>query len=160
MKAEIDNKGEIMLDEDIIWVTTGLYEAFLQKGRPGMEAYLLYSHLVYTARRQGTNSVWAIEAYLKKGLKIGKTRLVAARALLVEMGLIEITRKRKSDGTLEKSYTKVKTSRLWAFNPLSPNSTVDLNEINPLSPNPRVDASTSGCQATNALKENVSALDF
>ncbi len=144
MIAELSQEGDVMLDEDIIWLTTGLYEAFMAYGKKGMDAYLLYSHLVYTARRQKTNSVWAVDAYLGNGLSMGKTRLVAARKLLIKMGLIEISQNRNVDGTLQKSYTKVKTSRLWAFSPHSQN--------------PPVDTSTYGQSATNALKGKGSAL--
>ena len=103
-KAEI-NKGKIMLDMDIIWITTGLYEAFMAKGRQGLDAYVLYSHLVYTSRLQGTNSVWAVDNYLKNGLQWGKARVRSAKDTLVEMDLIDIDKSRAEDGTFNKSYT-------------------------------------------------------
>lgn len=133
-----------MLDIDIIWTTTGMYEAFMAQGRTGLDAYVLYSHLIYTSRRQNTNSVWAVDSYLKNGLQWGNKRILAAKNLLISMDIIEITQKRDDKGVFQKSYTKVKTSRLLA--------------ISPECYYPQTDTAVNGCQATNALKDNGSAL--
>ena len=70
-------------------ITIGLYEAFMSRGEQGHDALLAYMHLLYTYRRQSTNQVWATQAYLMKGLSMGRNKVTAARALLKGMELAE-----------------------------------------------------------------------
>jgi len=67
----------------------GLYEAFIAHGSIGVDALSCYLHLCYTYRRQHTDRVRATRSYLMRGLHMGRDRVIAARALLDEMGLTE-----------------------------------------------------------------------
>lgn len=112
---KIDAKG------DIIFLTVGKYELFLSKGKVGMDAYLMYSHLMYTGRLQATNQVWATNSYIKNGLKWGEDKLRNAKNLLKELGLIEQieqTPDKENKGKFNKPYIKIITNT-----PLSQSST-------------------------------------
>lgn len=91
-------------NEDIIFTTVGKYKMFLSAGGDGMDAYLLYSHLMFTARLQHTNSVKADDIYLKNGLQWGSVKLKKIKALLHKMNLIEYKQVRKGDGKLAEKY--------------------------------------------------------
>lgn len=95
-------------DGDIIFITVAKYKLLYSYGKIGLDAYLLYSHLMFTARIQHTNSVYAKDIYLRKGLNWGSTRLSSAKNLLLQLKLIEISQKRKN-GKFSKSYITVKT---------------------------------------------------
>ena len=93
-------------DGDLLFLTVGMYKLFLSQ-QGGHDAFQLYMHLMFTARLQETNQVWARDTYLMKGLGIGTPRLKKAKALLKKLGLIEYVRNRKEDGTLDKVYIKM-----------------------------------------------------
>lgn len=99
----------IEFDGDQIFVTVSKYKLFLSRGKIGMDAYLLYSHYIFTARLQKTQSVWANNTYVREGLHWGKERLLKAKKLLKELQLIEIVQKKDDKGKFSKSYIKVKT---------------------------------------------------
>ena len=103
-----DNIG-IEVDGDIIFVTVAKYKLFLQHGRIGNDAFLLYSHLMFTARLQRTNRVKANDFYLKKGLCWGKDRLINAKKLLFNLGLIKTMQTHRKDGKWEVPYIEVMT---------------------------------------------------
>ncbi len=93
-------------DGDLLFCTVGLYKLFLsQKG--GHDAFQLYIHLMFTARLQETNQVWAKNSYLMKGLGMGTPRLKKAKALLKKLGLVEYVQSRKNDGTMGEVYIKM-----------------------------------------------------
>ena len=101
----------IEIDGDLIFVTVAKFKLFMSRGAEGMDAYALYSLLMFTARLQKTNSVWANEEYLKTGLGWGKSRLRKAKELLFELGLIEYSKQVKNEfGHFEKRFIVVKTS--------------------------------------------------
>ena len=58
-----------MQPHDLIFVTRKQYKMFYAHGKVGMEAMYLYLHLMFTAREQETNQVWANENYLKNLLR-------------------------------------------------------------------------------------------
>ncbi len=93
--------------QDSLPLAAGLYEAFLAKGKAGRDGLLVYLHLLYTYRRQGTNQPWATKSYLEQGLRMGHRRISIARSLLSEMGLIGYVRDRSSGGRLGKVYTRL-----------------------------------------------------
>jgi hypothetical protein len=97
-------------DGDIIFCTVAKYKLFLNYGKIGVDAYLLYSHLMFTARLQKTNSVWATNKYIREGLNWGKERLLKAKNLLYDLDLICQKQGKKENGDFDKSYLIVKTS--------------------------------------------------
>ncbi len=103
---------------DLLFCSLGLYGAFLAaKDRGGMDAFVLYQHLFYTARLQETNQVWANKTYLKRGLSWGDERVARAKALLKEMGLIELVQRQdQENGKWTKAYIKLN----FLFNPIVP----------------------------------------
>ena len=90
-----------------IIVSPGLYEFFLDHGKVGLEALLLYLHLQYTARRQKTNRVWARDAYLSGGLKFGKLKIKTLKAFLHKHRLIEYHQDHEFGGKYGEVYIKL-----------------------------------------------------
>lgn len=101
----------IEADNDLIFVTVAKYKLFFSYGEVGLDAYLLYSHLMFTARTQKTNSVWANNTYLRGGLHWGKDRLNKAKNLLFDLGLINQVEKRDEQGKFEGHYIEVATKK-------------------------------------------------
>jgi len=99
------------VDGDLIFVTVAKYKLFLSHGEVGLDAYLLYSHLIFTARIQSTNSVWANNTYLRGGLHWGKERLNKAKNLLFDLSLIQQVERRDPNGKFEGHYIEVATQR-------------------------------------------------
>lgn len=95
-------------DQDMLFMSVGLYKMFLSHGEVGLEAMNLYQHLMFTARLQETNQVWANEEYLKHGLKIGERKLKMLKSFLSKKGLIEYVKDRGEDGLVKQVYIKVK----------------------------------------------------
>jgi len=99
----------IEADGDLIFTTVAKYKLFLSYGTIGSDAYLLYSHLMFTARLQKTNQVMAKDMYIRQGLGWGAKRLLKAKKLLIQLGLIEKIQKFKENGDFDGQYIKVKT---------------------------------------------------
>ena len=95
---------------DIIFLTMSRYKKLMSFGVVGMDAKNLYEHLMFTARLQGTMSVWAKDTYLMKGLHLGKDKLKKAKALLHKLKLIEYRQDRDEEGHFKDSYILIKTS--------------------------------------------------
>jgi hypothetical protein len=75
------------------------------------DAFLLYSHLFFTARLQGTNAVWANRRYIQNALHWGSEKVYRVLKVLEYLKLIEIKKqdkKRTSDRKYGKSYIVVK----------------------------------------------------
>jgi len=89
LEKEVIDRIGIDIEGEIIFTTVAKYKLFLSYGKIGMDAYLLYSHLMFTARLQHTNNVKANNVYLRQGLKMGKERLQKAKNLLTELELIK-----------------------------------------------------------------------
>jgi hypothetical protein len=96
-------------DGDLIFVTVAKYKLFLSYGKIGIDAYVLYSHLMFTARLQGTNQVKAKDIYLRAGLEWGEKRVKRAKRLLYDLNLIELIRVRDNKGIFTDSYLRVET---------------------------------------------------
>ena len=96
---------------DSVVLNVGLYEAFLAtflaKGQDGRDAFLVYTHLLYTHRREGTNRPWATIEYLKKGLGLGGDKIKRAKALLVKMGLIAYRQQHTGKGQTGKAFIEL-----------------------------------------------------
>lgn len=101
--------NEIYMDNDLIFITVSKYELFLSYDKVGIDAYILYSHLIYTARLQKTNSIWANNKYLRQGLNWGKDRLQNAKNLLTELDIIKEKQGKDENGKFTKKYIIVKT---------------------------------------------------
>jgi hypothetical protein len=99
---------KIHKDDDIIPISVGLYKLFLAGGSAGLEAKTLYEHLIFTARLQETQQVFANNEYLRAGLQWGIAKVKKAKAWLVEAGLIEYVQYRDIRGTLSGVYIRIK----------------------------------------------------
>lgn len=75
-------------DQDIIFVTVSKYKLLLSHGTIGLDAYVLYSHYMFTARLQESNIIKATRKYVKTGLSWGNDRFYKAKNLLIGLGLI------------------------------------------------------------------------
>jgi len=144
-KKDVSNI-KIEADGDIIFTTVGKYKLFYSYGSIGMDAYLLYSHLQFTARLQGTNSVEAKNKYLRDGLNWGKDRLQKAKNLLNELCIIKNVTRRREDGTISGHYIEIRTTTKVELEPSSD------PETHP------VGSPDGGSQETNALTNNINAL--
>ena len=82
-------------DGDIIFCTVGMYKLFL--ANDALDAFLMYMHLMFTARLQETNQVWANQEYLQKGLGWGRDRVKKAKSMLSKLGLIEYVQHHHDD---------------------------------------------------------------
>jgi hypothetical protein len=107
----------VELDEGFnpLLISIGQYELFLAGGKVGGDAKDVFLHLMYTARRQQTNQVWANDEYIRSGIGIGRDSLIKAKKWLVDKGMISYIRERrptentdgKRGGTLGKSYIRL-----------------------------------------------------
>ena len=100
-------KIELELRNYPILISPKLYEMFLSQGRAGMESFLLYFHLQYTARKQKTNQVYALNTYLSKGTGMGTKKIRRAKAFLQRQGLIKYVWRRNAVGKIEQVYIKL-----------------------------------------------------
>lgn len=113
MKPIHDNSAtynNVVLDEEYhpLILSMGQYRLFMKHGKAGREAMALLLHLMFTARLQHTNQVWAKDSYLKQGLDMGEKKVKAAKALLVKLGIIEYVRTRDDAGQLGEVYIRVR----------------------------------------------------
>jgi hypothetical protein len=94
-------------DGDLIFFTVGLYKLFMQGGKVGQDAKLLYEHLMFTARLQATNTVRANDQYLRNGLGWGVDKLKAAKSWLRKRDLIRYVRRRDEHGKLGSIFIQI-----------------------------------------------------
>lgn len=121
---------QISIDKsyDIIPVSVGLYGMFLAHGKEGMTANMVYQHLIYTARLQETNQVWANDAYLANALPFGKEAIRRAKTFLHRKGLIQYVQERVN-GKLGQVYIRVCFITPSALS--RPDDSVVLTDIDP-----------------------------
>ena len=81
-------------EEDLIFMTVKQYSFFLANGELGMESKAVYEHLMFSARLQQTNQVYATDSYLKKALPFGNAKIKKCKAWLIYNNFIKITDKR------------------------------------------------------------------
>lgn len=101
----------VILDEELtpIILPIKLYEFFMANGKQGMEAKTLWEHLVYTARKQSTNQVWANNTYIQNGTGYGERKVKELKSWLKKHGLISyIQDKDPKTGKILKTYIRVK----------------------------------------------------
>ena len=79
-------------NSDIIFCSVGNYVYFLAHGEPGLDAFVLYSHLQFTSRIQGTERIKAYNSYLQQGLSMGEKKIKAAKSFLCKTGYISYVR--------------------------------------------------------------------
>lgn len=139
------NKEIPVIDDDIVFITMGKMSLLYSYDKVGQDAMNVYLRYMYVCRMQQTNSVWATDSYMMKGLGWGKEKFYKAKALLKELSLIELKKTRSDDGTLGKSYIVVKTK----ITPM---------ECSSVPVNKRLVKPESGKQETNALTNNINAL--
>jgi hypothetical protein len=70
-------------------ITVGLYRVFIAKGRRGLDALQVYQHLLFNYRLQHTDTVQATNGFIERGLRMGESKVKAAKSLLRSMGIIE-----------------------------------------------------------------------
>lgn len=133
-------------DGDILFVTVAKYKLFMSYGKIGIDAYCVYTHLMFTARLQGTNQVYANDVYLRQGLGWSREKLSKAKQLLIELGLVEEISKRDEQGQFTGKYIKVITSTT----PFEIKSIEYPDDGNPADGN-----TADGKTATNALTNNI-----
>ena len=86
--------------------TVGTYELLAIKG--GIDVWAVYNHLLYTARLQKTNQVWAKDVYITIGLTMSLKRLKKAKKFLHDHGYINFIRCRdRKTGQLGTTYIRV-----------------------------------------------------
>jgi len=73
----------------------------------GNNAVILYMFYVKTAKIQGTNSVYAVNSFCKKGLGWGDYKFNAAKKLLIDNGLIEMITKKDENGIITGHYIRI-----------------------------------------------------
>lgn len=99
------------VDGDSLHITVGLYKFFL--ANDALDALKVYIHLMFTARLQATNQVWAKDSYLRKGCGIGQAKIKAAKKFLAERGLITYVREKPKEGkpTMGEVYIRLNFDR-------------------------------------------------
>ena len=93
----------------ILCMTCKTYERILASTDHPADCIAVYMHLLWTSRKQKTNTVYANNIYIQKGLKIGDKKVKHAKTELHRIGLIEY--KKDIDTKTKKilaSYTVVK----------------------------------------------------
>lgn len=114
----------------------------------------LYSFYYKTAKWQKTNTIKAVDNYVKMSLKWGSDKIKRTKQTLKEHGLISIVQRRK-DGKIDGWYIEV--SYLVAQK-----KTEEINikvEETKNTQNQEVEKPTSGFGETNALKEKIKCLE-
>ena len=76
-------------DDDLIFMSVGLYKFFMAHGKEGADAKVLYEHLMFTARMQGRRYAKANDFYLRNGLGWGVKKVKTAKAFLHKAKLID-----------------------------------------------------------------------
>lgn len=87
------------------------------------DAYIIYMHLIYTGIKQGTNSVWANNSYLSKGLGFSEERVKEGKRLLERINLIKYKGSetdRTEEGKFKKKYITVLTLTPLSHTPDEP----------------------------------------
>lgn len=105
------SKITIEKDDDIIFITVAKYKLFMSYEKIGMDAYCLYSHMMFTARIQETNQIYAKNNYLRGGLGWSRERVQKAKNLLIELGLVEEIITKGEGGKFSGRYLKVHTKK-------------------------------------------------
>ena len=100
------SEEKVFIEDDLIYMTVSFYE-MMREEDPSGDALELYWHLVYTARRQQTNQVWADEIYLRRGLGMGEKKVKRAKGILHRLGIIEYIKTREN-GRFTKQYILIK----------------------------------------------------
>ena len=93
-------------------MTTGLYEFFMKHGKIGRTAKDVYEHRFYTARKQCTNSVWANNTYIRKGIGLGVKSIEQAIIFLKTHGLIEYSLRRDTHSQVTRCYIVIETMKV------------------------------------------------
>jgi hypothetical protein len=94
-------------NQDIIFMSVGMYKMFMANGTEGLEAKQLYDHLMFTARLQETNLIHASPGYISNGLAWGKA--IAQGSLLTLIS--ELTSAERTHKLLKKVLSlKMKSS--------------------------------------------------
>ena len=83
-----------------------LLDLLLSQERP-LDVLGLYVFYYYTAKWQGTSSPKAVNAFVKKRLKLGSDRMHAAKAILLDLGLIKNKTLKNTSGKIIGHYIHV-----------------------------------------------------
>jgi len=116
---EIDRDPELEAwEQSRIIIPRGTYERFMALGRVWPDAWALYCHYYYTARRQKTNQIRATNPYCENGLNWRHERLIHVKKTLVQAGFIETISRRNEKGKVIEHFVKVNgipKARIYPF---------------------------------------------
>ncbi len=132
-RDELKEVVSVWVDKTI-FTTVETYERLLNAKYPS-DAIALYNHLLFTARFQKTNSVWANNNYIGKGLGWGRDRVKRAKKDLKDLKLIEYKQEIRKDHKFGKVFIVIKyiPSKLGLTAILDNRPTVDRYTDDPLS---------------------------
>ena len=99
----------VELSEELSPIVTPieLYEFFMAHDSLGRDAKDVWEHLVYTARKQHTNQVWAKNVYIQNGLSMGEKKVKAAKKFLADHNLIRYIKETDEQGRVVNWYIRV-----------------------------------------------------
>jgi len=103
---ETTERIEGMIENDLIIITKGLFDAVLKEEKPS-DLIALYLFYYYTSKWQKTDTVKAVTNYAAKGLKWSTDRVKKAKKALIKMGLIEDVRRTDENGKVTGWYVKI-----------------------------------------------------
>jgi len=98
-------KTNISLENKIIVLDLETVSKLMNLNPDSATLYLFYHK---TSKLQKTNSIWATNSFVMKGLKWGDTKLKKARRILFDLDLIEEVRNRDSKGKIVGCYLILK----------------------------------------------------
>ena len=88
-------------------VSNMIYDKILVEAKDPATCIAILMHLIRTARRQKTNSVFAKDIYLKNGLKLGDKKIKNGKSELKRLGIIEYVYRRDPKGKVTGVYIKI-----------------------------------------------------
>jgi len=103
---ETTERIEGMIENELIIITKGLFDAVLKEDKPS-DLIALYLFYYYTSKWQKTDTVKAVTNYAAKGLNWSTDRVKKAKKTLIKMGLIEDVRRIDENGKVTGWYVKI-----------------------------------------------------
>lgn len=111
MKANctIEPKPSTPATKPVFSVTENTMRRILAQPKPA-DTLALYAFLTYTAQRQGTQTVKAMECFIARGLQWSEAKVRRVKRRLRDMGLIETITRRNKSGHISGHYLRVSFS--------------------------------------------------
>jgi hypothetical protein len=93
----------------LLCTTIKTHDRIIQETENPVDCIAVYNHLLRISRKQKSNSVWANNTYLQKGLRLSEKRLKRAKAELHRIGLLEYKQETdRKTGQITKHYTVIR----------------------------------------------------